>query len=81
MVVIPEMQRKIISFFVKLFSWLVCLKAIALIQIKTKTIVVLMAKPKSPLTFLSPNFAITDVRPAKNIEANAYKIHVGIVKN
>jgi hypothetical protein len=37
-------------------------------QIKTKTKLVLTASPVSPLTFVSPAFAITEVSPANTIE-------------
>jgi hypothetical protein len=38
-----------------------------------------MATPRSPDTFFRPNLAITEVTPAKNIEASAYRTQVVIV--
>ncbi len=42
-----------------------------LMQTKTNTVIVLMAKPKSELILPIPYFAKTEVRPAKNAASNA----------
>ena len=42
-----------------------------------KTTAVRMAKPKSELIFLTPNFANTEVKPAKNVAKSAYTNHCG----